>query len=122
MNWPRSVLLQLKLTPLLRVNPYRKDGTPGPFVPVGYAVADGAIYVRSMSPTGQWYRRAIRNGVGTIRIGRTVHDVTFHDATDGPHQAINTAFTRKYWMAGRKQVATITDPATYRVTVRIDPR
>lgn len=111
MTWPARDLRRIARGRLLHVNPQRADGTPVRFVPVGFVAVQGGLYVRSMSASGLWYRSA--NGVGNTQARGIVraatfrsleYDVTFHDAADAPHDAIDAAFAKKYRLAGRRAV------------------
>ncbi|MEH0420769.1 DUF2255 family protein [Streptomyces sp. B21-083] len=129
MTWPAGDLRRIARCRLLHINPQRADGTPSRFVPVGFVVVADDIYVRSMSASGRWYRRALANGVGSIQargivraatFRSLVYDVTFHDAADAPHDAINAAYAKKYRLAGRRAVEMATNDAARPLTIRID--
>jgi hypothetical protein len=122
MSWPNDDLRRIRRSRLLKVNPQRADGTPSRFVPVGFVVVGDEIYVRSMSAAGLWYRRALASGAGSIRVRRVERAVTFHDAPDAPHEDINATYARKYRLAGRRTIETITNEAMRPLTVRIEPR
>lgn len=89
---------------------------------VGFAIAGNNLYVRSMSAAGVWYRRALANGVGRIKVGRTEYDVTFHDAAAEDHTPTDAGYVKKYWMAGRRMIGTMTNDSAHALTIRIDPR
>ncbi|MEU9065147.1 DUF2255 family protein [Streptomyces sp. NPDC048430] len=131
MTWPAGELRRIARCRLLHVNPQRANGTPTRFVPVGFVAVQGDLYVRSMSASGLWYRRAMANGIGRIQargivraatFRSLVYDVTFHDAADAPHDAIDAAFAKKYRLAGRRAVEMATNEASHPLTVRIVPR
>lgn len=87
-----------------------------------------------MSASGLWYGRAIANGAGSIQargivraatFRSLVYDITFHDASDADHDAIDAidaTYTKKYRLAGRSAVETATNEASHPLTVRIEPR
>ncbi|MFI5898229.1 DUF2255 family protein [Actinoplanes sp. NPDC051513] len=125
MTWPADDLKRIARSLLLRVNPQRADGTASRDVTVGFVIVDGDIYVRSMTASGLWYRRALANGAGIIRAGRvirTMREVTFHDGADAPHEQVDAAYAKKYRLAGRRMIESITNEAMQPLTVRIDLR
>ena len=68
-----------------------------PFVTMWVVRAAEDLYVRSAyGPDNAWYRRAKTTGVGRIRAGGLVRDVTFDEPASNVHPDIDAAYHAKY--------------------------
>jgi len=103
----------------------RDDGSLSVFTTMWVARAGDAAYVRSArGPTGAWYRRAVRYGVGRVRAGGVERDVTFEQIPVDEaetHAALDAAHHAKYDRYGPQIVGSVVGPDAAAVTLRLDP-
>jgi hypothetical protein len=98
----------------------RDDGTLRPYVTMWVVRAGNDLYVRSAyGADNPWYRRAKTAGTGRVRAGGVERDVTFADAADGPHAAIDAAYHTKYDRYGPAIVGSVVGPKAAPVTLRL---
>jgi hypothetical protein len=101
----------------------RGDGTLRPYVTMWVVRAGNDVYVRSAyGPDNPWYRRAKASGSGRIRAGGVERDVTFADAADDAHPAVDTAYHAKYDRYGPAIVGSVVGAHAAPVTIRLLPR
>jgi hypothetical protein len=82
----------------LFVSPFRDDGaTYGTPTQTRALVVDGDIYVRAASGAdSSWYKAAISQGAGRVRVADADYDVTFKRASEDVADAIDAAYEAKY--------------------------
>ena len=82
----------------LYVSPFRDDGvTYGTPTQTWALVVDGQVYVRAANgPTSSWYRAAITQGAGRVRVEDRDYKVAFAAAPAGIADAIDAAYEDKY--------------------------
>lgn len=106
----------------LHISPFREDGvTHGTPTFIWSVVVDGDLYVRPYTgERSRWYRAAMSQGGGCIRINGAEHEVAFAPADPTVLDAVDEADREKY--SGSPYVApTIADgPRT--TTLRVTPR
>lgn len=120
-DWDSAELARLDRADELNISSRRADGSLRGFVPIWMVAVDGDLYVRSARGPNGWYRRALASGSGRVRAGGVERDVTFTDAPDAPHAAIDAAYFRKYKRYGDSMVGHVTGDWMRELTVRIDP-
>lgn len=122
MSWNPDLLATINGEEELEVTSPRPDGSLRPWVIVWMAEAGGELFVRSAhGPGGGWYRRALASGTGRIRTGGVEADVTFAPAPDADHAAIDADYHRKYDRYDPSYLAPVVGPASYPLTLRVDP-
>lgn len=106
----------------LRLASERRDGGLRPYVTMWVVGVGGEIYVRSAGgPDRPWYRHARASGGGRIRAGGIERSVTFGEAPDGAHEAIDVAYHTKYDRYGQAIVGHVVGPNAHDVTLRLVP-
>jgi len=112
----------IERTPDLYVAPFREDGkTYGTFTRTWALVVDGKVYVRAANgQDSRWYRAAVAQTAGRVRVGDTVFDVTFERAGSDLDDAIDAAYEAKY--PGSSAVPIMQADGPKSATVVISPR
>lgn len=73
------------------------DGFDGPNVEIGMVVVDEVCFVRAQRGTAsQWYRAAVRDGHGSIRVADSVINVRAVPAHPSLADQIDAAYRTKY--------------------------
>ncbi|SEC68048.1 hypothetical protein SAMN05216489_01348 [Streptomyces sp. 3213] len=92
-TWDAARLRSLAAADDLHISPYRKDGrTYGTPTWIWSGMVSGALYVRPYNgPDSRWYRAALSQKAGRIRIGGTEHEVAFTPADDTVLEAVDDA-------------------------------
>ncbi|MEO5318173.1 DUF2255 family protein [Arthrobacter sp. CC3] len=82
----------------LHISPFREDGiTYGTPTWIWSVVVAGQLYVRAYNgQNSRWYRSAMRQKAGRIRIAGTDHKVRFTPAADDVLGEVDTAYRAKY--------------------------
>ena len=106
----------------LYVSPFRDDGvTYGTPTQTWARVVDGQVYVRAANgPTSSWYRAAITQGAGRVRVEDRDYEVTFAEAPADVADAIDAAYEGKY--PGSSAVPVMQAEGPKSATVVITPR
>ena len=119
--WTDDELRRIGESTELELASRRPNGSLRPYVTMWVVRADDGLYVRSAyGPENPWYRRAKASGGGRIRAGGIEADVTFTDATDDVHPAIDGAYHAKYDSYGPKIVGSVVGPQARPVTIRLE--
>ena len=106
----------------LYVSPFRDDGvTYGTPTQTWALVVEGNVYVRAANgPASSWYRAAITQGAGRVRVEDRVYEVTFTEAPSDVADAIDAAYEDKYFGSPAVPVMQADGPKSS--TVVITPR
>lgn len=106
----------------LYVSPFRDDGvTYGTPTQTWALVVDGQVFVRAANgPASSWYRAAITQGAGRVRVEDRDYEVTFAEAPTDVAAAIDAAYEDKY--PGSSAVAIMQGDGPKSATVVITPR
>lgn len=106
----------------LFVSPLREDGTTyGTPTQTWALIVGGQVYVRAASgPSSSWYRAAVAQGAGRVRVAGVDHEVTFEAASDTDESAIDAAYEVKY--PGSSAVSVMQGDGPKAAAVRISPR
>ena len=112
----------IERTPDLYVAPFREDGTTyGTFTQTWALVVDGRVYVRAANgQASRWYRAALAQAAGRVRVGDRVFDVAFERAGSEVDDAIDAAYEAKY--PGSSAVPIMQGAGPKSATVVISPR
>ncbi|MGO8886356.1 MAG: DUF2255 family protein [Streptosporangiaceae bacterium] len=121
--WTDDELQRIGGTEELQLASARGDGSLSPYVTMWVVRVGEEIYLRSAGgPERPWYRRATASGVGRIRAGGFERAVTFGEAADEVHAAIDAAYHAKYDRYGATTVGSVVGPHARAVTVRLAPK
>jgi hypothetical protein len=120
--WTSEQLDIITANSALYVAPYRADGTTyGTDTETWALVVDGNVYVRAANgPDSKWYRAAIAQGAGRVRVAGRYTDVTFEDAGTENEAGIDAAYEAKY--PGSSAVPIMQGAGPKAAAVRISPR
>jgi hypothetical protein len=122
-TWTEDELQRIGGAEERRLASAQGHGTLSPYVTMWVVRAGDEIYVRSAGgPERPWYRRARASGAGRIRAGGVERAVTFDEAADEAHAAIDAAYHAKYDRYGATMVGHVVGPSAKAVTVRLAPR
>lgn len=121
-SWTAADLDRIGTAEEMDIAPLRPDGSLRPYVTIWMVRAGDELYVRSAhGPENGWFRRARAAGAGRIRVAGVEDDVTFADAADGPHAAIDAAYRQKYAAHPQEYVTPVIGDAAPN-TLRLVPR
>ncbi len=82
---------------------------------------DGDVYVRAANgPQSRWYRAAMAQQAGRVRVDGQDFDVTFESATEADEAVIDSAYEAKY--QGSSAVPIMQGSGLRSATVRISRR
>jgi hypothetical protein len=98
----------------------RADGSLRPYVTMWVVRVGNDLYVRSAGgPDRPWYRHAMASGAGRVRAGGVEADVTFDQAPDDVHDAIDATYHAKYDSYGPRIVGSVVGRDAHRVTIQL---
>ncbi|MFZ6993176.1 DUF2255 family protein [Curtobacterium sp. RRHDQ66] len=120
--WPSDTLAGIAASDDLHVSPFRADGTTyGTPTWIWSVVVDDDLYVRAYNgQASRWYRSAIEQGAGRIRVAGAKHEVTFEAVGPDLNSRIDAAYEAKY--AGSQYLPPMLQDGPTSATVRISPR
>src|SRR3954466_3975065 len=97
-TWTPADLDVISRTAALYVSPFRDDGTTyGTPTQTWALVVDGDVYVRAANgPESSWYKAAVSQGAGRVRVADADYEVTFEPASDDVSDATDAAYEAKY--------------------------
>jgi hypothetical protein len=120
-SWSSDQLAAIEQNADLFISPYREDGSSGRFTQTWALVVDGSVYVRAANgPRSHWYRAAIAQGGGRVRVGGHYYEVRFEAAGNENEAAIDAAYEAKY--PGSSAVPIMQGVGPKSAAVRISPR
>lgn len=121
-TWTDDDLRLIADTPDLYVAPFREDGTTyGTFTQTWALVVDGEVYVRAANgKESRWYRAAMAQKAGRVRVAGRTFEVTFEQAGPDVDAAIDAAYEAKYPGSSAVPIMQAAGPKT--ATVVISPR
>lgn len=105
----------------LHVSPFREDGaTYGTPTWIWNVLVDGRLFVRAYNgPRSRWYRAAMNQGAGRIRLADETLEVTFAAAPAELADHIDAAYREKY--AGSPYLAPMLASGPRTAAVEISP-
>ncbi len=97
-SWSEDELDAIAVSDDLHISPFRDDGvTYGTPTWIWSVVVDGDLYVRAYNgQASRWYRAALRQRGGRIRVAGMTRDVSFEPAADALNDRVDDAFGLKY--------------------------
>jgi hypothetical protein len=121
-SWNEDDLRAIAESHDLYISPFREDGTTyGTPTLVWPLVVDGEVYVRAANgQQSSWYRAAVSQKAGRIRVGGKNYEVTFEPGGNETAPAIDAAYEEKY--TGSSAVPIMQEEEPKAATVRISPR
>jgi hypothetical protein len=121
-SWSEVELRAIGANDDLFVSPFRGDGTTyGTPTQTWAVIVDGDVYVRAANgQESRWYRAAINQKAGRVRVAGTFFEVTFEPAGNDVADAIDAGYEAKY--PGSSAVPIIQGTGPKSATVRIVPR
>ena len=120
-TWDAARLRALAAADDLHISPYREDGrTYGTPTWIWSVMVSGDLYVRPYNGhNSRWYRAALSQKAGRIRIGGTEHEVAFTPADDTVLNAVDDAYRVKYASSPYLEPMLHSGPRS--ATIRITP-
>jgi hypothetical protein len=121
-SWSKDDLRAITENDDLYVSPFREDGTTyGTPTQTWALVVEGDVYVRAANgQESRWYRAAMGQKAGRVRVADTYYEVTFERADDDVSDAIDAAYEAKY--PGSTAVPIMLGEGPKSASVRIAPR
>jgi hypothetical protein len=97
-HWTKAELKTIATADDLHVSPFREDGvTYGTPTWIWSVVTDGGLYARAYSgQNSRWYKAAITQKAGHIRIAEMEREVAFEPVTGNVNHQIDEAYRAKY--------------------------
>jgi hypothetical protein len=120
--WSNAELSAIAENDDLFVSPFREDGaTYGTPTRTWALIVHGQVFVRAANgPSSSWYRAAVAQGAGRIRVASMDYEVTFEAAGDTDESAIDAAYEAKY--PGSPAVPVMQGDGPKAASVLISPR
>ena len=121
-SWNEDDLRAIAESHDLYISPLREDGTTyGTPTLVWPLVVNGEVYVRAANgQQSSWFRAAVSQKAGRIRVGGKDYEVTFEPEGNETAPAIDAAYEEKY--NGSSAVPIMQGEGPKSATVRISPR
>jgi hypothetical protein len=121
-TWTGTELQAFASADDFHISPYRADGvTYGTPTFIWSVVADGGLYVRPYNgERSRWYRAAMRQRGGCVRIDGTEHEVVFAPVDPTALDAVDDAYRAKY--GGSPYLVPMVAEGPRSTTVRVTPR
>jgi hypothetical protein len=97
-NWPKTELKKIAEADDLHISPFREDGvTYGTPTWIWSVVVDGGLYVRGYNgQNSSWYRAAVTQKAGRIRVAGLEREVEFEPVVGEVNDCIDEAYRAKY--------------------------
>jgi hypothetical protein len=121
-SWSQDELRAIGDNDDLFVSPFREDGaTYGTPTQTWAVIVSGDVYVRAAhGQESRWYKAAISQKAGRVRVAGTYYEVTFEPAGEDVSEAIDAGYEAKY--PGSSAVPIMQGAGPKSATVRIAPR
>lgn len=121
-TWDADTIATIAAADDLHVSPFRADGTTyGTPTWIWSVVVDGELYARAYNGRrSRWYRSAVDQGAGRIRVAGSEHEVTFEAVGPDLNSRIDATYETKY--AGSPYLPPMLQDGPTSATVRISPR
>ena len=122
--WPVNQLDAIDRAEELEVVTVRPDGSTRCPIAIWVVRVRDDVFVRSYrGENGAWYRHALTDGAGRIRVADLNQAVTCEPVTDGDApEAIDDAYRAKYQRYGGSYVTPMVANAAQAATLRLTPR
>lgn len=121
-NWTKAELKKIAAADDLHISPFREDGvTYGTPTWIWSVVVGDALYARAYNgQKSSWYKAAITQKAGRIRIAGMQREVAFGPVTGNVNHQIDEAYRAKYRTS--PYLAPMIEDRARAATVRISPR
>ena len=121
-NWTEAELKKIAAADDLYISPFREDGvTYGTPTWIWSVVVEGGLYARAYSgQDSRWYKAAVTQKAGRIRIAGIEREVAFERATGNVNNQIDEAYRAKYRTS--PYLTPMIGNHASAATVRISPR
>ncbi|GGG90167.1 DUF2255 family protein [Silvibacterium dinghuense] len=121
-DWSEAELKQIAAADDLHISPFREDGmTYGTPTWIWSVVVDGGLYVRGYNgQNSSWYKAAVMQKAGRIRVVGLEHEVAFEPVVDEINDRIDEAYRAKY--STSPYLAPMIGKRARAATVKISPR
>jgi len=121
-NWTEAELDKIAAADDLHVSPFREDGnTYGTPTWIWSVVVDDGLYARGYNGrSSRWYKAAITQKAGRVRIAGMERDVAFEPANGELNDRIDTAYRVKYRTSS--YLPSMIGERARAATVKISPR
>jgi hypothetical protein len=121
-KWTEAELKKIAVADDLHISPLREDGvTYGTPTWIWSVVVDGELYARAYSgQKSSWYKAAVTQKGGRIRIAGMEREVAFEPVTGDVNHQIDEAYRAKYRTS--PYLAPMIGDHARAATVRISPR
>lgn len=96
--WPKEELSKIAKADDLHISPFREDGkTYGTPTWIWSVVVDDGLYVRGYNgKESRWYRAAVREKAGRIKVAGMTKEVNFEAVSGEMNDRIDEAYKAKY--------------------------
>jgi hypothetical protein len=121
-NWDKSELSKMAAADDLHISPFREDGvTYGTPTWIWSVVIGDSLYARAYNGQGsRWYKAAVSQEAGRIRIAGAAHEVAFEAVSGDINDQIDEAYREKYRTS--PYLSPMIGDRARAATVRITPR
>ncbi|MBB4303997.1 hypothetical protein GGD81_003052 [Rhodobium orientis] len=122
MRWEKQQLDEIAKAGDFRIAPFRKDGeTLGTPTYIWFVTVGGSLYVRPYNGRkSRWYKAAVEQKAGAIKVDGTTLDVAFAPADAALNDKIDAAYRKKY--ADSRYLPPMISERTRTATVEVLPR
>lgn len=121
-NWTEAELKKIAAADDLHISPFREDGVSyGTPTWIWSVVVDRSLYVRAYNgQNSRWYKAAVTQKAGRIRVAGMEREVAFDSATGNVNNQIDEAYRTKYRES--PYLTPMIGDRARAATVRISPR
>lgn len=121
-NWTEAELKRIAASDDLHISPLRENGaTYGTPTWIWSVVVDGGLYVRAYNgQNSNWYKAAITQKAGRVRVAGMEREVAFEPVSDGLNDRIDEAYRAKY--RSSPYLPSMIGERARAATVKISPR
>lgn len=121
-EWHKDELQKIADADDLHISPFREDGvTYGTPTWIWSVVVGNSLYVRGYNgQNSRWYKAAVTQKAGRIRVAGLQREVAFEPVTGSAHDQIDDAYRRKY--GSSPYLTPMIGTRARSATVKISPR
>jgi hypothetical protein len=120
-KWSKDELRKIAGADDFHISPFRDDGaTYGTPTWIWWVVVNGDLYVRAYNgKRSRWYRAAVRQKAGRIKVAGMAKEVTFEPVDGQINDRIDNAYRTKY--SGSPYLSPMIDGGARAATIKIMP-
>jgi hypothetical protein len=121
-DWTEAELKKIAVADDLHISPFREDGvTYGTPTWIWSVVVNGGVYVRAYNgQNSRWYKAAVTQKAGRIRIAGMEHEVAFEPVSGNINHQVDEAYRAKYQTS--PYLTPMSGDRARAATVKISPR